>query len=96
MIIAAKRFIKFYLIDIFIVSHKYFCLTLQIWLKDAVQCQNCTLVCHKKCITKCQNATICGPFDAIIISPELKVSEAEALELNDSDIGELVSGLNTI
>lgn len=36
----------------------------KIWLKDGVQCQDCSMNCHKKCITKCQTSTICGPVDA--------------------------------
>lgn len=36
----------------------------KIWLKDGVQCRDCTMNCHKKCITKCQAHTICGPVDA--------------------------------
>lgn len=41
------------------------------------------MTCHKKCITKCQNSTICGPVDALaasaaILSPvEFKVTEAD-------------------
>ncbi|XP_055912899.1 PDZ domain-containing protein 8 isoform X2 [Eupeodes corollae] len=35
----------------------------KIWLKDAVQCRDCSMTCHKKCITKCQNSTVCGPVD---------------------------------
>ncbi|XP_063242954.1 PDZ domain-containing protein 8 isoform X2 [Bacillus rossius redtenbacheri] len=32
----------------------------KIWLKDAVQCQNCSMTCHKKCVVKCQSGTVCG------------------------------------
>ncbi|XP_030379612.1 PDZ domain-containing protein 8 [Scaptodrosophila lebanonensis] len=35
----------------------------KIWLKDAMQCGDCAMCCHKKCIAKCQNATVCGPVD---------------------------------
>lgn len=41
------------------------------------------MTCHKKCITKCQNSTICGPVDAVaascavLPSVEFKVTEAE-------------------
>jgi len=31
----------------------------KIWLKDAVQCQDCAMTCHKKCVTKCQVGTVC-------------------------------------
>lgn len=33
----------------------------QIWLKDAMQCRNCGLCCHKKCVTKCQESSPCVP-----------------------------------
>lgn len=41
-------------------------------------------------MSKCQNATICGPFDAIIISPELKVSEPENMDVNDLEATDIV------
>lgn len=31
----------------------------KIWLKDAVQCKDCGMCCHKKCINKCQISTVC-------------------------------------
>lgn len=58
----------------------------KIWLKDGVQCQECSMNCHKKCITRCQASTICGPVDASIAlqqsslhasSPEFKVTDAD-------------------
>lgn len=59
----------------------------KIWLKDAVQCKECGMSCHKKCINKCQNSTICGPVDAIaaataagnILTPsvEFKVTDVD-------------------
>lgn len=42
------------------------------------------MCCHKKCITKCQNSTICGPVDAmaasasVMPSVEFKVTEADS------------------
>ncbi|CAK1599486.1 unnamed protein product [Parnassius mnemosyne] len=33
----------------------------KIWLKDAMQCRNCGLCCHKKCVTKCQESSPCIP-----------------------------------
>ncbi|XP_045513611.1 PDZ domain-containing protein 8 isoform X2 [Pieris brassicae] len=33
----------------------------KIWLKDAMQCRNCGLCCHKKCVTKCQETSPCIP-----------------------------------
>lgn len=35
-------------------------LIVQIWLKDAVQCRDCGMVCHKKCEVRCQAAGTCG------------------------------------
>ncbi|KAL5275636.1 PDZD8 family protein [Megaselia abdita] len=32
----------------------------KIWLKDAVQCKDCGMCCHKKCINKCQISTVCS------------------------------------
>ncbi|XP_055844429.1 PDZ domain-containing protein 8 isoform X2 [Episyrphus balteatus] len=57
----------------------------KIWLKDAVQCRDCSMTCHKKCITKCQNSTVCGPVDCSGVlntisttaqQPEFTVTEA--------------------
>lgn len=50
----------------------------KIWLKDAVQCKECGMSCHKKCINKCQNSTICGPVDAIAAAA-VAVAAANAL-----------------
>lgn len=33
----------------------------KIWLKVAFQCQSCAMICHKKCISRCQNQTSCPP-----------------------------------
>ncbi|KAM3966500.1 PDZ domain containing 8 [Aphomia sociella] len=33
----------------------------KIWLKDAMQCRNCGLCCHKKCVAKCQESSPCVP-----------------------------------
>lgn len=55
----------------------------KIWLKDGVQCRDCAMNCHKKCITKCQAHTICGPVDASAAlqhgtaAVEFKVTDAD-------------------
>ncbi|XP_011295294.2 PDZ domain-containing protein 8 [Musca domestica] len=60
----------------------------KIWLKDAMQCRECFMCCHKKCINKCQNATVCGPVDCstalqtqtqtpLVQTPEFMVTEAD-------------------
>lgn len=50
-------------------THCDFC-TKKIWLKDAVQCRECALCCHKKCITKCQMSTECVPSDKTSFASE--------------------------
>lgn len=32
----------------------------KIWLKDAVQCKDCSMSCHKKCMLKSQTSTVCS------------------------------------
>ncbi|XP_061394825.1 PDZ domain-containing protein 8-like, partial [Musca vetustissima] len=61
----------------------------KIWLKDAMQCRECFMCCHKKCINKCQNATVCGPVDCstaltqtqiptpLVQTPEFMVTDAD-------------------
>ncbi|XP_075158335.1 PDZ domain containing 8 [Haematobia irritans] len=58
----------------------------KIWLKDAMQCRECFMCCHKKCINKCQNATVCGPVDCtsalqqqtpLVQTPEFMVTEPD-------------------
>lgn len=56
------------------------------------------MTCHKKCITKCQNSTICGPVDAlaasaaVLPSVEFKVTEAEGDgdEIDDFEVNDEV------
>lgn len=63
----------------------------QIWLKDAVQCTACQMSCHKKCVSKCQNSTVCGsgadslssPFPS---NPEFKVTEAGDSYPNEDEL----------
>ncbi|KAJ8734228.1 hypothetical protein PYW07_014779 [Mythimna separata] len=64
----------------------------KIWLKDAMQCRNCGLSCHKKCVTKCQESSPCIPKldrDASGMlncpPPELIMTEADAIADPDSD-----------
>ncbi|CAD6241176.1 GSCOCG00009197001-RA-CDS [Cotesia congregata] len=40
-------------------THCDFC-SKKIWLKDAIQCRDCGMVCHKKCQARCQSTTSCG------------------------------------
>lgn len=60
----------------------------KIWLKDAVQCQNCSMCCHKKCINKCQNSTICGPVEATgSLQPQVEFKVTDA-DVNDDELEE--------
>lgn len=76
-------------------THCDFC-TKKIWLKDAVQCRECALCCHKKCIAKCQMSTECMPSDKSTFSAEgveLLQPEVVAVESVD-DSGD--SGQNAL
>ncbi|KAK8407600.1 hypothetical protein O3P69_002273 [Scylla paramamosain] len=33
----------------------------KIWLKDAYQCSECGIICHKKCMVRCEQETVCDP-----------------------------------
>uniref|UniRef100_A0A2A4K7V1 PDZ domain-containing protein 8 n=1 Tax=Heliothis virescens TaxID=7102 RepID=A0A2A4K7V1_HELVI len=64
----------------------------KIWLKDAMQCRNCGLSCHKKCVTKCQESSPCIPKQDRDSSntlscppPELIMTEADSIADPDSD-----------
>lgn len=55
-----------------------------------MQCVACQMCCHKKCITKCQNATVCGSTADAASSqsssnPEFKVTEVG--DLNSAEVG---------
>ncbi|XP_072392381.1 PDZ domain-containing protein 8 [Diabrotica undecimpunctata] len=65
-------------------THCDFC-SKKIWLKDAVQCKQCGLCCHKKCIVKCQMSNGCNP--------NLKVdnSASEGPEITMTEVGEDLS-----
>ncbi|EDW65732.1 PDZ domain-containing protein 8 isoform X1 [Drosophila virilis] len=68
----------------------------KIWLKDAMQCKDCTMCCHKKCIAKCQSATVCGPVDysgsipntlfappVTVNKPEFTITQAEYIDISE-------------
>ncbi|XP_028176966.1 PDZ domain-containing protein 8 [Ostrinia furnacalis] len=64
----------------------------KIWLKDAMQCRNCGLCCHKKCVAKCQESSPCIPKQDRDKStslncppPELIMTEADSIADPDSD-----------
>ncbi|KAK9712548.1 Peptidase family M50 [Popillia japonica] len=72
-------------------THCDFC-TKKIWLKDAVQCRQCGLCCHKKCISKCQIGTECVPMETAhlksenveVVQPDMNINEAVD-DINESD-----------
>ncbi|XP_045131499.1 PDZ domain-containing protein 8-like isoform X9 [Portunus trituberculatus] len=41
-------------------THCNFCRK-KIWLKDAYQCSECGIICHKKCMVRCEQETVCDP-----------------------------------
>ncbi|KAL4709784.1 hypothetical protein ACJJTC_001238 [Scirpophaga incertulas] len=64
----------------------------KIWLKDAMQCRNCGLCCHKKCVVKCQESSPCipkqdrdTPSGLNCPPPELITTDADAIVDPDSD-----------
>uniref|UniRef100_A0A1Y1LX68 Phorbol-ester/DAG-type domain-containing protein n=1 Tax=Photinus pyralis TaxID=7054 RepID=A0A1Y1LX68_PHOPY len=68
-------------------THCDFC-SKKIWLKDAVQCKNCNLCCHKKCLMKCQLNMPCIHIEKL----DQKLENSDALhpeitmtEVNDKD-----------
>jgi hypothetical protein len=54
----------------------------QIWLKDAVQCRDCGMVCHKKCETRCQASGICGA-ESLATTLALEADEIESSNIGD-------------
>ena len=61
---AACHFNRF---DSFEIEKKtIFFLVSQIWLREALQCRNCGLVCHKKCIKRFPDRKWCGLDDFYI------------------------------
>ncbi|XP_055539904.1 PDZ domain-containing protein 8 isoform X2 [Wyeomyia smithii] len=68
----------------------------KIWLKDAVQCRDCAMCCHKKCINKCQSSTVCNVGDAAPTipltssQPEFRVTEADSPTIEIEDFVDIV------
>lgn len=52
---------------------------MQIWLKDAVQCRDCGMVCHKKCETRCQASSTCGAESLATLALEADEIEPNAI-----------------
>uniref|UniRef100_A0A1B6DL70 Phorbol-ester/DAG-type domain-containing protein n=1 Tax=Clastoptera arizonana TaxID=38151 RepID=A0A1B6DL70_9HEMI len=47
----------------------------KIWLKDAFQCRDCSMTCHKKCVGKCSTLTFCGRRTSL--QPEIITTSAD-------------------
>lgn len=65
----------------------------KIWLKDALQCRDCAMCCHKKCISKCQSSTVCSanePAQSAGGQPEFRVTEAESPTIEVDDFVDIV------
>ncbi|XP_072751935.1 PDZ domain-containing protein 8 isoform X2 [Anoplolepis gracilipes] len=69
-------------------THCDFC-TKKIWLKDAVQCRDCGMVCHKKCETRCQASSTCGAeslatlaLEADEIEPNVIIGDISSPEIS--------------
>jgi PDZ domain-containing protein 8 len=57
----------------------------KIWLKDAVQCKDCQMCCHKKCMVRSQVSTIC--YGSIEQSEflQLKVTDVDCQDDEDDE-----------
>ncbi|KAL7287860.1 hypothetical protein TKK_0017927 [Trichogramma kaykai] len=82
-------------------THCDFC-TKKIWLKDAVQCRDCGMVCHKKCEARCQAASSCGAeaiaqiaFEADECGSEPSISSESGPEISLTGCEEQVQGMST-
>ncbi|XP_046831711.1 PDZ domain-containing protein 8 isoform X2 [Vespa crabro] len=60
-------------------THCDFC-TKKIWLKDAIQCRDCGMVCHKKCEVRCQASGICGS-ETTLATLALEADEIEPIAI---------------
>ncbi|KAL1491277.1 hypothetical protein ABEB36_011896 [Hypothenemus hampei] len=68
-------------------THCDFC-SKKIWLKDAVQCKQCNMCCHKKCVVKCQTSSACKEV-AQNKTNELTI---DVLQSDVDDCGDLING----
>lgn len=67
----------------------------KIWLKDAVQCKDCGMSCHKKCMVKSQTSTVCNGIndgkendDPQVHQPEFKVTTTESGNDDDYELAD--------
>ncbi|XP_034948220.1 PDZ domain-containing protein 8 [Chelonus insularis] len=59
-------------------THCDFC-SKKIWLKDAVQCRDCGMVCHKKCEARCQTSGACGAENLTNMAFEVDEMESNVI-----------------
>nr|XP_023021028.1 PDZ domain-containing protein 8 [Leptinotarsa decemlineata] len=83
-------------------THCDFC-SKKIWLKDAVQCRQCGLCCHKKCIVKCQMSTGCNPnmktdvlVSDVILQPEITMTEVAEDITDAKNLGNGLKRVNSV
>ncbi|CAH1154690.1 unnamed protein product [Phaedon cochleariae] len=83
-------------------THCDFC-TKKIWLKDAVQCKQCGMCCHKKCISKCQMSTGCNPgmknevsASEVTLQPEITMTEIGEDVTESSSLGNGLKRVNSV
>nr|XP_012225890.1 PREDICTED: LOW QUALITY PROTEIN: PDZ domain-containing protein 8 [Linepithema humile] len=66
-------------------THCDFC-TKKIWLKDAVQCRDCGMVCHKKCEARCQASGTCGAESLATLAMEADEIEPSVGDISSPEI----------
>ncbi|KAG5326726.1 PDZD8 protein, partial [Acromyrmex heyeri] len=66
-------------------THCDFC-TKKIWLKDAVQCRDCGMVCHKKCEARCQASGTCSAESLATLA-----LEADEIVVGEPNVGDISS-----
>lgn len=67
----------------------------KIWLKDAVQCKDCAMSCHKKCMVRSQTSTVCSGIhdgkendDPQGHQPEFKLTTTEGGDDDDYELAD--------
>ncbi|XP_076061175.1 PDZ domain containing 8 isoform X2 [Oratosquilla oratoria] len=70
----------------------------KIWLKDANQCGECGIICHKKCVAKCEQETVCDVSglrfkeQSSLATPDMKGKTQDPLSIPDNrDTPEIIT-----
>ncbi|KAK0088491.1 hypothetical protein PV325_011792 [Microctonus aethiopoides] len=71
-------------------THCDFC-SKKIWLKDAVQCRDCGMVCHKKCEIRCQSSGVCGAENLTNMAFEVEEIESNSASTGGGETGPEIS-----